>query len=128
MNERQKTNNRRIDERDWYLPAVDELIKAFSKSEIIQKCEIAEIPVAPISRPEDLFDDPQLNQGGSLFNTIIQGGIQTKLPKIPLEMEDAEFSLLYNPPEIGEDTVEILKEFGYLEGEIEKFVLEKIIT
>lgn len=58
MDERLKTNNRRIDERDWFLPAVDELMKAFSKSEIIQKCEIAEIPVAPIARPEDLFEDP----------------------------------------------------------------------
>ena len=61
VDERLKTNNRRIDERDWFLPAVDELIKVFSKSEIIQKCEIAEIPVTRISRPEDLFEDPQLN-------------------------------------------------------------------
>jgi len=76
MDERLKTNNRRIDERDWFLPAVDELMKAFSKSEIIQKCEIAEIPVAPIARPEDLFEDPQLNLGGGLFETTIQGGIQ----------------------------------------------------
>ena len=76
MNESLKTNNRRIDERDWYLPAVDELIKAFSKSEIIQKCEIAEIPAAPIARPEYLFEYLQLNLGGSLFDTTIQGIIQ----------------------------------------------------
>ena len=103
-------------------------MKGFTKSEIIQKCETAEIPVAPIARPEDLFEDPQLNQGGSLFNTTIQGGIQTKLPKIPLEIEDAAFSLRNNPPEIGEDTIEILKEYGYLEEEIEGFVLSKIIA
>ena len=76
MNESLKTNNRRIDERDCSLPAVDELIKAFSKSEIIQKCEIAEIPVALIARPKDLFEYPQLNLGGSLFDTTIQDVIQ----------------------------------------------------
>jgi len=128
MDERLKSNNRRIDERDWFLPAVDELMKGFSKSEIIQKCEQAEIPVAPIAKPEDLFEDPQLNLGGSLFTTTIQGGIQTKLPKIPLEMEDAEFSLKNNPPEIGENTVAILKEYGYSKSEIEAFILEKIIA
>jgi crotonobetainyl-CoA:carnitine CoA-transferase CaiB-like acyl-CoA transferase len=69
-----------------------------------------------------------LNFGGSLFNTTIQGNIKTKLPKIPLEIEGSEFSLKNNPPEIGEDTVEILKAFGYLEEEIEGFVLEKIIA
>ena len=126
--ERLKTNNRRIDERDWFLPAVDELMKGFTKTEIIQKCEEAEIPVAPIARPEDLFDDPQLNLGGSLFETTIQGGIRTKLPKIPLEMNGTEFSLKNNPPEIGENTLEILKEFGYSVGEIEAFVLGKIIA
>jgi crotonobetainyl-CoA:carnitine CoA-transferase CaiB-like acyl-CoA transferase len=127
MDDRLKTNNLRIDERDWFLPAVDELMKGFTKAEIIQKCEQAEIPVAPIARPEDLFEDPQLNQGGSLFNTTIQGGIKTKLPKIPLEMEDAEFSLQHNPPEIGEDTIEILREIGYSLPEIETLRLSKVV-
>ena len=126
--ERLKTNNNRIDERDWFLPAVDAMMKEYSKSEIITKCEQADIPVAPIARPEDLFDDPQLNQGGSLFETTIQGNIKTKLPKIPLEIEDAAFSLRNNPPEIGEDTIEILREYGYLKNEIDEFFLKNIIA
>jgi crotonobetainyl-CoA:carnitine CoA-transferase CaiB-like acyl-CoA transferase len=125
--ERLKTNNRRIDERDWFLPAVDELMKGFTKSEIISRCEQADIPVAPIAKPEDLFEDPQLNLGGSLFETTIQGGIQTKLPKIPLEIEDAEFSLKNNPPEIGENTQEILRNFGYSENEIDTFLNQNIV-
>ncbi len=126
--ERLKTNNGRIDERDWFLPAVDVLMKNFTKAEIIQKCENADIPVAPIAKPEDLFEDPQLNSGGSLFNTTIQGGIQTKLPKIPIEIEDAEFSLKNNPPDIGENTVEILLGLGYIAEEIEALVLENVVV
>ena len=125
--ERLKTNNSRIDERDWFLPAVDILMKGFTKSEIITKCEQADIPVAPIARPEDLFDDPQLNQGGSLFETTIQGNIKTKLPKIPLEISETEFSLKNNPPEIGENSSEILKELGFLEDEIQDFLSQNII-
>ncbi len=125
--ERLKTNNGRIDERVCFLSAVDELMKGFTKSEIISRCEQADISVAPIAKPEDLFEDPQLNAGGSLFETTIQGGIQTKLPKIPLEMEDAQFSLKHNPHEVGENTWEILKNFGYTENEIDIFLNKNII-
>ncbi|MCU0471371.1 MAG: CoA transferase, partial [Arcicella sp.] len=125
--ERLKTNNGRIDERDWFLPAVDELMKNYTKVEIIQKCEAADIPVAPIARPEDLFNDPQLNEGGSLFETIINENIHTKLPKIPLEIADSEIILKNNPPEIGENTKQILQDLGYENQEILDFLQENII-
>lgn len=127
VDERLSTNNGRIDERDWFLPAVDSLMKGFTTSEIISKCEQADIPVAPIARPEDLFDDPQLNQGRSLFETTIQGGIQTKLPKIPLEISDVEFSLKANPPEIGQNSREILIEIGYSDEAITTLLAQNII-
>jgi crotonobetainyl-CoA:carnitine CoA-transferase CaiB-like acyl-CoA transferase len=127
IDERLKTNNGRIDERDWFLPAVDELMKKFTKSEILSRCEQADIPVAPIAKPEDLFEDPQLNLGGSLFKTTIGNNIQTKLPKIPLEIENAEFSLKNNPPEIGENTAEILRNFGYSANEIDTFLTQYIV-
>ncbi len=125
--ERLKTNNDRIAERDWFLPAVDEMMSSFTKEEITKRCEKADIPFAPIARPEDLFEDAQLNEGGSLLETVIQGNIQTKLPKIPLEIADTLFSLKHNPPEIGEDTVEILQNLGLKNDEIEILKNEKIV-
>jgi crotonobetainyl-CoA:carnitine CoA-transferase CaiB-like acyl-CoA transferase len=74
-----------------------------------------------------LFDDAQLNEGGSLLETVIQGNIQTKLPKIPLEIADTKFLLKHNPPEIGEDTVDILQNLGLNIDEIENLKNEKIV-
>jgi crotonobetainyl-CoA:carnitine CoA-transferase CaiB-like acyl-CoA transferase len=125
--ERLKTNNRRIDEREWFLPAVDKLMKQFTKTEIIQKCEQADIPVAPIARPEDLFTDPQLNEGGSLFDTTLEKNIHTKLPKIPLEIIDSEIIIKNNPPEIGENSVMILQDLGFSQEEIQDFITKEII-
>jgi crotonobetainyl-CoA:carnitine CoA-transferase CaiB-like acyl-CoA transferase len=126
--DRLTTNNLRIDNRDWFLPELDKRVAAFTKETIIAKCEAAAIPFAPIAKPEDLFDDVQLNEGGSLLPTILPDGTATKLPKFPLEYEGADLALRMNPPQTGEHTAEILTALGMSEEEIKKLKEEKIIT
>jgi crotonobetainyl-CoA:carnitine CoA-transferase CaiB-like acyl-CoA transferase len=121
------TNNKRIEERAWLLPDVERTVSQFSKAEIIRRCEAADIPFAPIATPEDLFDDPQLNEGHSLLETTLPDGTVTKLPKFPLEYGDAEQVLSMNPPRIGEHTVEILKEIGFSDIQIVAFLKNNIV-
>ncbi len=127
IDERLKINNGRIDNRDWFLPELDKRIAAFTKKEIIEKCEEAAIPFAPIATPEDLFDDVQLNEGGSLLATTLPDGTETKLPKFPLEYEGAEMSVRLNPPRIGEHTSELLQAMGLTKKQIIELVNKKII-
>ena len=98
---RLKTNNLRIDERAWFLPALDKRVKQFTKKEIIDKCEKGHIPFAPISRPEHLFDDEQLNKGNSLMDVDMGNGKITKLPKFPLEYKGSRVEKRLDPPKIG---------------------------
>jgi crotonobetainyl-CoA:carnitine CoA-transferase CaiB-like acyl-CoA transferase len=87
----------------------------------------ANIPVAPIAKLEDLFNNPQLNAGGSLSETILPDGIVTKLPKLPVELSDAQFDLTHNSPKIEADTVEVLR--GELsKNEIKALRLDKVVT
>ena len=106
---RLRKNNLRIDNRDWFIPEVEAMMKTFTKSEILQRCEAAAITYAPIAKPEDLFDDVQLNVGGSLHTTILPNGSVTKLPKMPIVYGNAEQQLYQNPPQIGEHNEEILQ-------------------
>lgn len=126
--ERLKTNNLRIDNRDWFLPELEKRIAAFNKNEIITKCEEASIPFAPIAKPEDLFDDVQLNEGGSLLQTILPDGTATKLPTTPLDYGGEKASLYLNPPKIGEHTVEVLKSIGMNDEAITKLKEQVIIA
>ncbi len=109
QDERLKTNNLRIDEREWFIPALDERVKQFTKKEIIDRCEKGHIPFAPISRPEDLFEDEQLNKGNSLMEVTMDNGKTTKLPKFPLEYKGTRVEKRLDPPKIGEHTKEVLK-------------------
>lgn len=127
QDERLKTNNLRIENRVWFLPAVEEMMERYTKAEIVARCEAAAIPFAPIAKPEDLFDDPQLNAGGSLLQTELLDGTQTKLPVMPLIYGDQKPSLEMNPPAIGEHTKAILSDLGYSIEQIHDLLTRQII-
>ena len=102
------TNEARVEARHRLIPELVTLFKALPADEIERRCLGANLPFALIARPEDLFDDPQLNANGSLAETILPGGIATKLPKLPLRIDGDAFELRCNPPQAGEHTREIL--------------------
>jgi crotonobetainyl-CoA:carnitine CoA-transferase CaiB-like acyl-CoA transferase len=128
--ERLETNNKRISERDWFLPAVEEMIKTYTKQEVIDICDKAGICFAPIARPEDLFDDPQLNQGrGPLLETTFPAGVKTKMPRLPLQIGDHEFAKRSDPPAaIGADTREVLTSLGYSVDDIDALVERNVVA
>jgi crotonobetainyl-CoA:carnitine CoA-transferase CaiB-like acyl-CoA transferase len=128
--ERLQTNNNRIRERDWFLPEVENLIRQFTKEEVIKICDDAGICFAPIARPEDLFDDPQLNQGDyGLLDTEFPGGENTKMPRIPLQFGSYDLKKRNDPPAtIGADTREVLASLGYDENKISELAQKKIVA
>lgn len=121
-------NNLRIDARDWLQPDLEIFFKKLTKAEIVEKAEQAEIPFAPIARPEDLFDDPQLNEGGSLLNVALPDGRRTKLPKLPMYIEGDDLSLRMEAPKVGAHTLELLQELGYNNATIKQWLEAQIIA
>lgn len=124
---RLETNNQRIDERPRLIPELSRRFAELSKAEIIKKAEKASIPFAPVSRPEDLFDDPQMNANG-LLETLLPNGERTKLPRLPLRVGDHDFSLRANPPRVGEGGDEVLNELGLSQTEIDGLKQRGIIV
>jgi crotonobetainyl-CoA:carnitine CoA-transferase CaiB-like acyl-CoA transferase len=102
------TNEARVEARHRLIPELVALFRALPAGEIERRCLAANLPFALIAQPEDLFDDPQLNANGSLADTVLPGGIATKLPKLPLRIDGAAFELRNDPPKAGEHTREIL--------------------
>lgn len=120
------TNNGRIAEKEWLLPAITEMLATLSAAEIIARCEAVNIPFAPVARPEDLFTDPQLNQRGRLLDINIQEKT-VGLPALPLEWNGEGFTLERQPPSIGEHTENVLTQLGFSQQDIDSLAREKII-
>jgi len=121
------TNQGRVDAREWFLPELKKRLGTLSKTDLMSLAEKADIPFSLVNRPEDLFEDPHLNQSGGLAETKTPDGKRTKLPKIPLRLNGSTFDLRNHPPGIGEGSLEIYREIGLTDLEIRDLHNEGII-
>ena len=128
--ERLKTNNDRIRESAWFIPEIEKTIRMYTKTQVIAICDQAGICFAPVVKPEDLINDPQLNQGQhGLLETALPTGKTAKLPRLPIQIEPFDFKKRSDPPlSIGQDTKELLLSLGYNEDSIEKMAEEGVIA
>ncbi len=126
--ERLKNNNLRIAERDWFLPELAVRLKQFTKADIIERCERAGLPFAPIARPEDLFTDPQMTQGQNLLDVKLPDGRIAPLPNFPLNYGGDRAEKYDDPPKTGEHTTEVLQRLGLSESEIAELRSKNIIA
>lgn len=122
-----KTNPQRVAARDRIMPVVARVFRGLTKTEAMQRCEQLGLPFAPITRPEELFDDPHLNASGGLAPLELPNGVRSKAPLLPLEMDGRRLGSRHELPRVGEDTHELLLELGYGKDEIERLVATKVI-
>jgi len=126
------TNDGRTAEKDRLLPIIKKVFASYDKAELMDKLDASGLPFAPITRPDELFDDPHLNAGAGLVPfTVTDGerkGYETKLPALPLEMNGHRFGLRLPVPRAGEHSREILAEAGYTGNEIEALLEAGVVT
>ena len=122
-----KTNPQRVEARPRILPIVTEIFAKMSKADLMAKCEALGLPFAPISKPEDLFDDPHLNASGGLAPVTMPNGIKTKVPALPIEMNGARLATRLDIPQIGEHTREVLASIGYDAAACEQLLADKVV-
>lgn len=125
---RLKSNSDRVAAQEWLLPEVEKITLGYTKAELLALCEGIGIPFSPVSKPDDLFNDPQLQGPRGLLDVTLPGGIKTKLPRLPIELDDHDFGLRRNAPDVGADGREVLAEVGYSADEIAALERDGIIV
>ncbi len=121
-------NAGRVEHRDLIIPIITETFKQYTKLELMQKLEETGLPFAPISKPEDLFEDPHLNASDGLVAIDLPKGGQVKLPTLPIEMDGNRFGVRYQPSQPGEHTREILRELDFDDEIIDQMVNESVVS
>ena len=121
-------NEDRVRARPVLRPVVAEIIVRHTLAELVKLFDRIDIPFAPVAKPGDLFDDPQLNAGGRMIEIAFANGTHAKIPRLPIEIGDHDFALRRQAPAIGEHSVEVLAELGLARSEIEALSQRGIVT
>jgi crotonobetainyl-CoA:carnitine CoA-transferase CaiB-like acyl-CoA transferase len=121
-------NNQRVHARERIMPRVRALFGGMTKQAVMERCERAGLPYAPIAKPDELFDDPHLNGSGGFTEIRLGEGRTTKVPKLPIEMDGRRFEARLDPPAPGGDTGALLAELGYDEAGIARLRDARVIV
>ena len=110
---RTATNNDRVRARSWLIPLLRERLALHSAQELAAVFEAHGLPFAPITDPQQLFDDPHLQQTGGLAPMELPDGRPTSVPLLPLMLDGQRLGLRHNPPKLDEHGAAILRSLGY---------------
>ncbi|MEJ7688541.1 MAG: CaiB/BaiF CoA-transferase family protein [Variovorax sp.] len=112
------TTHDRVRAREWMMPILRSHLASHSAAELSAVFEANELPFAPITKPEELFDDPHLNRTGGLATVRMNDGSESKVPLMPFTLGGERPGIRLQPPLLGEHTIALLKEVGYGDAEI----------
>lgn len=123
---RLQTNNQRVVVREWLLETLRATLIQLDGAVLAPELEKRGIPFAPISKPEDLFDDPHLKASGGMVKLTLEDGSQTDMPLLPISMDGKRLQPRRPIANIGEHTHEVMREFGYSDAQIDGFSQETV--
>ena len=102
------TNAQRVAVRPRLLKTLGETMATLDKAELAAKLDAAGLPYAPITRPDQLVDDPHLKASGGLAPMTTDDGSTTEVLLLPLLMGGRRPGVRSALAKVGEHSDEVL--------------------
>jgi formyl-CoA transferase len=108
----------RLKHRDALNAEIDKILSSRSSADWVEALNEAGVPCGPIYSIDQVFSDPQVEHLGMAQSVAKPNGETLNVVGQPVVLSRTPSRIASAPPEIGEHTDEVLKEFGYGDGEI----------
>ena len=112
------TNNDRVRAREWLIPLLRSRMAEHTATDLGTLFEKNGLPFAPITRPQDLFNDPHLLATGGLAAITLADGRDALVPLLPITLDGGRPGVRLGPPQLGQHTDQLLQEIGYTAAQI----------
>jgi crotonobetainyl-CoA:carnitine CoA-transferase CaiB-like acyl-CoA transferase len=108
----------RLKNRDALNAEIDKILLHRTSAQWVDALNEAGVPCGPICSIDQVFADPQVKHLGIAQSVKRTNGETLNVVGQPVSLSRTPSSIATAPPEIGEHTEELLKEFGYSDGDI----------
>src|ERR1700730_2281256 len=108
----------RLKHRDALNAEIDKILSSRTSAEWVESLNDAGVPCGPIYSIDQVFSDPQVEHLGIAQSVAKPNGETLNVAGQPVVLSRTPSRIASAPPEIGEHTDEVLKEFGYSDGEL----------
>jgi crotonobetainyl-CoA:carnitine CoA-transferase CaiB-like acyl-CoA transferase len=108
-----KTAEARSKNRDALSPEIDNHLAAATSAEWVERLNKAGVPSGPIYSIDQVFADPQVQHLGIVQSVTMKDKSKMRLLGQPVGLSRTPSRLAARPPDLGEHTNAILKEFGF---------------
>ena len=122
-----QNNEARTRARDWLIPRVQEIVGSYDCKELMNKLDNADVPYAPVNTPADLYEDPYLMGHENRLLPVEAGQKTVRLPALPFESEEFQFSVRRQPPRLGEHSREILQALGLSDADMDRLAKNNVV-
>ncbi|MFQ5711873.1 MAG: CaiB/BaiF CoA transferase family protein [Candidatus Geothermarchaeales archaeon] len=107
------TNERRVENKEELMSLLREVIAGWDGDDLLEKLVGAGIPCAPVNTIDRVMNDPHLLKRGAIVEVQYPPDRRVKVSGIPVKFSKTPGSIRSDPPSLGQDTEDVLKEFGY---------------
>ncbi|MGY4307243.1 crotonobetainyl-CoA:carnitine CoA-transferase CaiB-like acyl-CoA transferase [Bradyrhizobium sp. USDA 4369] len=113
--------------RDGLNAEINQRTAAKTSEQWVAELNAAGVPCGPIYAIDQMFEDPQVKHLGMAQQVPSDDGRDITLVAQPFTLSRTPSRMAARPPEFGEQTEEILSEFGFTDGEIADLRLNRVV-
>ncbi len=122
-----QTNTARLQHRETLVVLLQEEFRKHPCKYWQEKLNKVGVPNGPINNMEQLFNDPHVTAREMKVEINHPTIDKINLVGSPLKLSRSKVEIKRHPPLVGEHTVEVLKEYGFSEQQVDDFLLRNIL-